>query len=331
MIVQSHFNGGCTASVALGNTLHRLLLDLAKLVGVGLWAVLLGACQSVGDVDAGRSVATGALPRGAGQFVFRDWSGPPITVWTYLPEGKNLEGLPVVVVMHGVDRDGDRYRDEWIKAARDHGLIILAPTFSDADFPRAAGYNLGNIFEGNSGARKNEDKWSFSAIDLIFGAAIKRIGGAQQSYALYGHSAGAQFVHRYAYFKPDTRADLFIVANAGWYTMPDFGTAFPYGLAGSTVPPDQLKLALQRDLVVLLGDRDTDETDPNLRQTPEAMAQGPHRFARGRAFFEAGRDGAAAAGVGFGWRQVTVPGAHHSNALMAPAAAALVRNRDLND
>jgi len=289
----------------------------------------LAACQNLPYPSGSREAsAPHAFARGAGQFVFRDWAGPPLPVWTYAPEEKPLADLPVVVVMHGVKRDGDRYRDEWIGIAREHDLIILAPTFSDADFPNAAGYNFGNIRDEETSAPVDERLWSFSAIDPLVAEAVNRMGGAQTSYVLFGHSAGAQFVHRYLYFKAESRADLFIVANAGWYTMPDFGTVFPYGLAESTRDTARLDCALQKNVVVLLGDKDIDEADPNLRRTPEAMMQGRHRLARGQSFFGAAQDQAAALGVAFGWRQLTVTGAHHSNALMASAAAALIHDRD---
>ncbi len=296
---------------------------IALLACLALTSVLVVACQSTAPMSADET----AFKRGPGSFIFKNWAGPPITVWTYAPQSSTLANLPVVVVMHGLNRDGDRYRDEWIETAREHDLIILAPTFSSDDFPRSNGYNLGNMFERKSGAAIREDMWSFSAIDGLFDEAVQRLGGTQTSYALYGHSAGAQFVHRYLYFKPTTRADIFITANAGWYTMPDFNQAFPYGLEGAGLDPSQLDHALASDVVVLLGDQDTDEADPNLRRTPEAMAQGPHRFARGQAFFKAGQERAAANGIAFGWRKVTVPRAHHSNALMAPAAAAIIRER----
>jgi len=301
----------------------------AALAGAGLSIGLLAACPgSQNPSDSREASAPYAFARGAGHFVFSDWVGPPLPVWTYAPEDKPLADLPVVVVMHGVKRDGDRYRDEWMQAAREHDLIVLAPTFSDADFPQAAGYNIGNIRDPETGAWTDERLWSFSAIDPLVADAVKRIGGAQTSYVLYGHSAGAQFVHRYLYFKAETRADLFIVANAGWYTMPDFGTPFPYGLAESTLDTAHLDCALQRNVVVLLGSKDIDEADPNLRSTPEAMMQGRHRLARGQSFFRTARDQAAAIGAAFNWRQLNVPGAHHSNTLMSSAAALLVRDHD---
>lgn len=82
-----------------------------------------------------------------------------------------------------------------------------------------------------------------------------------------------------------------------------------------------LKAALARPLTVLLGEADTDTQHPELRRTPQAMAQGPYRLARGQAFFAAGREAAARLGVEFGWQLGTVPGVAHSNAGMAPRAA----------
>ena len=52
------------------------------------------------------------------------------------------------------------------------------------------------------------------------------------SYNMFGHSAGAQFVHRFIQFKPLSRVDKAVSANAGWYTLPDTTIDFPYGLKG---------------------------------------------------------------------------------------------------
>jgi len=123
---------------------------------------------------------------------------------------------------------------------------------------------------------------------------------------------------------PEARIDKAIVANAGWYTMPDPAIAFPYGLAGAPVDDQALDAALGQRLTVLLGTADTDRNDPDLRKTPEADAQGPHRFARGQHFFAQGKQAAAARGTPFGWRLITVPDVGHSNGKMAKAAAPLI-------
>ena len=163
--------------------------------------------------------------------------------------------------------------------------------------------------------------WSFAAIEPLFDETRRRFGTAAERYTIYGHSAGAQFVHRFVMFMPEARIEQAIAANAGWYTMPDPALAFPYGVEGAPVAPDTLKAVLAKPLTVLLGTADTDTADPDLRTTPEANRQGPHRFARGQSFFAEGRELAARLDAPFGWRMEHVPGVGHKNGLMAQAAA----------
>jgi hypothetical protein len=233
---------------------------------------------------------------------------------------------PVVFVMHGVNRDADRYRDEWADLARRHGFIVIAPQFGVRDFPGSLGYNTGYFVEAD-GSPRPRHRWSFAAIEPLFDDVRARFGTGSLRYTIYGHSAGAQFVHRYVLFVPEARIERVIAANAGWYTMPDEAVAFPYGLGGTPVGPDALQAVLGKSLTIMLGTADTDRADPDLRRTPEADAQGPHRFARGHAFFERGQSAATAAAVPFGWTIVEVPGIAHSNAGMAAAAAALIARR----
>jgi hypothetical protein len=173
---------------------------------------------------------------------------------------------------------------------------------------------------GEDGAPRPRRQWSFSAIEPMFDDARERFGMRTARYGLYGHSAGAQFVHRYAWFVPRARLASVVAANAGWYMMPDFNVAFPYGLGGSNISPESLARTLNLPLTVLLGESDNDPEHPSLRRTPEALAQGPHRLARGQRFFDTARDYAEQRHTGFGWRRVTVTGAGHQNELMAPAA-----------
>jgi len=226
---------------------------------------------------------------------------------------------PVVFVMHGVQRNADEYRDQWHELAMEHDFLLVVPEFSDGDFPESEAYNLGNVFDGE-GNRRPESAWSFSSIERIFDEVCNRFGMTAKTYALYGHSAGAQFVHRFLFHVPGARVTRAVAANAGWYTMPDFDVAYPYGLQGSAVTGEMLWKALQLPLTVLLGEEDTDPEHESLRRTPEALAQGLHRFARGQAFYAAAQAAARRTGVPFNWQLATVPGADHDNRLMAPAA-----------
>ena len=204
---------------------------------------------------------------------------------------------------------------------------MLVPEFRDADFPGSESYNYGNVVDAE-GAVRPESQWAFSAIEQIFDDARRRFSLETDVYAIYGHSAGAQFVHRFLFHVPQARLTRAVAANAGWYTMPDPGIDFPYGLSGSAIRADPLAAALGLQFTILLGDADTDPNHPSLRRTPEAMAQGGHRFARGQAFFEAARSYAAGREIPFNWQLVTVPGADHDNRLMAPAAVPYLLGSD---
>jgi len=217
--------------------------------------------------------------------------------------------------MHGTNRDGGRYRDDWVKIAQKNKIIIIAPTFSKKKFPKSSGYNLGNVFDKRH-QRNEESLWAFSAIEPLFDTVVQALGGNQKEYTIYGHSAGSQFVHRYLFYKPNARVKRYIPANAGWYTLADMSEPYPYGLLGAEVSEENLKAALQKDVIVLLGENDKDSNHKHLRRTPEAQRQGPHRLARGITFYKNAESQAKKLGVPFNWKVVVVPGAAHSNAQM---------------
>lgn len=271
-------------------------------------------------LTAGTAVASGS---GDLRFDFDGWAGPSIPVRLYVPEGVTAD-TPIVIVIHGASREPQRYYEDWRGVAAQRGFVVVVPYFSRQDFPRSAHFNLGHVFDRDTGQRRPEAAWTFAVIEPLFDAVVERLAGRQTHYTLFGHSAGSQFVHRFLYYVPDARARRAIVANAGWYTMPEFGVEYPYGLGGSGVAEPVLKSYFARDLVVLLGDADTLREDDDLRKTPEAELQGRHRFDRGHSFFRVARARAAAMETDFNWRLVEVPGAGHSNAAMTPAAALLV-------
>ena len=277
------------------------------------------------EEPGGATQPAAMLPSGDGRFVFDGWAGPPIPVWYHLPRQVQAD-TPVLFVMHGVNRDADRYRDQWSALARQYGFILVVPEFDREHFPGAAAYNLGNVFDP-AGKPIPRGQWSFSAIEPLFDQVRELTGTRVGAYDLYGHSAGAQFVHRYVLFVPDARLGRAVAANAGWYTLPDRHVEYPYGLHGKRLPPVDLRRALGQPLVVLLGTADNDPAYHNLRRTPEALAQGPHRLARGEFFFGSAASAAEAEGVALGWTLEKVAGVAHDNGGMAQAAAASLYGR----
>jgi len=254
------------------------------------------------------------MKSGKGSFIFSGWGGDTVKVWYYLPQNAIPE-TPFVFVMHGTKRNGEDYCDDWIPYAMRYNFLIVVPEFSEKNFTGDEGYNFGNTID-IQGNPITKEKWAFSAIEPIFDRIKKLSGNKTEKYNIYGHSAGSQFVHRFIYFVPQARINMVVNANSGWYTMPSFDEAFPYGLKNTQVSEGELKKALNQQLLVLLGTEDNDPKHKYLRVTPEAMAQGRHRFERGQTFYAAGKAMAAELNVPFGWKMRFAKGIGHSNKKM---------------
>ena len=228
---------------------------------------------------------------------------------------------PVLIVLHGYKRNADVYLHDWRPIADRLGALLLAPEFDPAGFPSPRTYEVGAMRTPDRRAFMPPEQWSWGAVERAFDAARLRFGAERVTYWLYGHSAGGQFVHRLALYWDDARFSHAIAANAGAYSATD-EARFPYGL-GHQSPLADVGRFLGRKLTVLLGQKDRITTGKVLLKSPEALAQGPHRLARGRYFYQTGRQTAASLGVPFGWRIVEAPDAGHSNRALAPVAGRL--------
>lgn len=263
-----------------------------------------------------------AIGQGSGRTMFDGWAGPDLPVYYHRPAGLAPDA-PIMIVMHGNGRDAERYRNEWAPVAERGRFTVIVPHFARSDFPTTRSYNVGNLRTAD-GEPIPERLWSFSAIEPLFEEVRQAIGSTRKTYYLFGHSAGSQFVHRFLYWKPQARVETAFPANAGWYTMPDYTIAYPYGLKGSGLPERNLARSLSRKVVILLGGQDI-KRDPDLRTTPEAMQQGPHRLARGGHFYYAAQRAARRLRVPFRWDKALVEGAGHENGKMAWGVLPYVR------
>lgn len=239
-------------------------------------------------------------------------------VWTYRPE-KLAAGDRIVFVMHGVKRNADRYRDDWVREAVANRFMLVVPEMTQQQFPHDAGYNFGNMVDAR-GAPKPPEAWAWRSIERIFDAVRTATGSTRSTYSIYGHSAGAQFVHRMAMFAEAPRFDVAIAANAGWYTLPNFSEKFPFGLEGAPITQVRVKANFATPMLVLLGEADVDPNHPQLRRDAASDRQGTYRFARGKNFMRVATDEAARLGVPLKWTLETVPGVAHDSAGMTAAA-----------
>lgn len=255
----------------------------------------------------------------ADRWTFSDWPGPPVTMFSWMPATPRPD-TPAVFVMHGVNRDGDRYFTEWQPVAAARGFALIAPQFDTKGFPGSRNYNLGRLKDEN-GVLRPRGEWAYSALDGMFSAWRTREGVGTQRFHLFGHSAGAQFVHRALLAAPPRQLARAVSANAGFYTWPALDRPWPHGLADSPFGEAELRAWLGADMTVLLGTADNDPQHASLNREPASMEQGPHRLARGQAFFAAGRALATGKDWRFGWKLAYAPDISHDNARMAPFAA----------
>jgi len=164
---------------------------------------------------------------------------------------------------------------------------------------------------------------SFSVMDTLV-ERLAALNPNLQTIVLAGHSSGGQFVQRYAAgnqahdtIKVQHGVNMeYVVSNVGSYmylsperrtpgttasfslpapdvvqACPDYNE-FKYGLealnsymgaVGAVGLADQYK---RRQVTLLLGDEDTDTSDPLVDQTCPAELQGAHRFERGSVFYD---------------------------------------------
>jgi pimeloyl-ACP methyl ester carboxylesterase len=215
----------------------------------------------------------------------------------------------MVVVMHGVLRNGVEYAERWAPAATRGDRVLLVPELDRLRWPGARAYNLGNVL--GSGPS------SFAAVEELCRAVQERLGLGEPSFVVWGHSAGAQFVHRFVLFRPAAPVRLAIAAGAGWYTAPDLTARWPYGLSHPRLSftADDVRRWAAAPVVLMRGTLDV-ERDLHLRATGRAMAQGANRFERA-AWMHAQIRRIDAASP---WRLVDVADVGHDDRLMARAA-----------
>lgn len=144
----------------------------------------------------------------------------------YLPKtpAKNI-----LVLAHGMlgknqqaEAQAKRYAERWISYAEQHGLIIIAPVFDDERF--------GNLSQGYGGYRNLFGKY-IGADEFVHQLVEKyrnQTGSGSSQFYLYGHSAGGQFVARYAVTHPQ-RIIKAVISAAGRYSYPDDTVPWPYG------------------------------------------------------------------------------------------------------
>lgn len=259
------------------------------------------------------------VPSGKWSWVFVDKQGQPnrpIRVYTYRPRACD-SACPMWIVLHGMGRNASHLRDTWVDHADRHKFLVVAPEFSQKEWPKAAAYNLGDVANN-----ENPEKWTYAAIDHLF----DEMADGQTDYRVFGHSAGGQFVHRMLLLRPQSKASIYIAGNPGWYLIPEWrkekgeASTYPYSLIGSKSGEAQVRQALAKRMILMVGEKDTDPDDEQLNNSEGAKKQGANRVERGENFMKAAGRVAGDLGVKLAWEFSEVPDAAHDATAMSKAA-----------
>ncbi len=253
---------------------------------------------------------------GTGAFIFNDYTplaSQPINVFYHIPANATPT-TKILFVFHGAGRNAAEYRDAWIAQASQKNLILVVPEFSDNYFPGGDSYNLGNVFEDgdhpSAATLNNESQWTFSLIEPLFDKIKSLTDNTSTNYSIYGHSAGAQFAHRFLLFKPQAHVEKIVASAAGWYTLPDSTVDFPYGLNHSFVGIDLTNFFAQ-ELTIQIGELDNDPNSPALRHNNTVDQQGDNRYDRAYYFYNLGATIAEESNTTFNWQIIETPNTTH--------------------
>jgi len=271
--------------------------------------------------------------------------GKTIIVYFYKPKVFTPRSK-ILIVVPGSGRNANDYRDAWIEPAEAYSWLVLSPSYAESDYDFAAYQMCGVIqnlrfptgidpdeavvtlrdedidFEPNL----HREEWLFNDFDRLFSDVVAATNSEQTSYDVFGHSAGGQILHRLALFQRESKARRIIACNSGFYTLPDFSVAQPFGLKGTAVTEADLQASFQKELIIGLGALDSSNEAGGIQlHTPLADAQGLSRMDRGRYFFEFSRRKAEEINATFNWRLQIVEDVGHDYRGMSKSLVEQIR------
>jgi len=101
------------------------------------------------------------IPPGSSSFAFGD-----VTVFAHRPASYR-PASPILMVVHGRNRNGDEYRDYFAAESEARGFLVVAPNFSEERYPHPHAYNYGRMIDAD-GKLLPRDRWIFPALAAVF-------------------------------------------------------------------------------------------------------------------------------------------------------------------
>jgi poly(3-hydroxybutyrate) depolymerase len=169
----------------------------------------------------------------------------------YVPEDLR-PGTPVVVVVHGTERNFLLYRDHLQPFADEHGVVVLAPLFPAGIIDPGDLHNY--KFLDYQGIRYDH------ALLAMVGEVAERYPVDAGKFYLHGFSGGGQFAHRFFYLHPDRLAGVSIGAPGRITRLDDtlpwwLGTADFEKTFGQPIDVDALRRV---PVLMVVGDQDVE-------------------------------------------------------------------------
>ena len=306
----------------------------SRLLSVLLTIVLFSSCDSINDgpINLNNYTELNSQSEGAGMFSFTYdlISESYLNVYSHIPTNSS-PSTPIVFVFHGNNRNADDYRNSLVEKADLYGFILIVPEFTNSQFPGGDGYNLGNVFiDGDNPSLSTlnpEPEWTFSVIEPLFTYTKQQLNNQTAKYHIIGHSAGAQFAHRFLFFKPEAKVDKIVASAAGWYTTLELDINFPYGLNSSPLENMDYTQLFSNHLTVLIGSNDNDPNSSSLRHNSIVDLQGLNRLERASNFYTNAQSKAVNQELNFEWNYVINPNADHNYLIAVSKAADLIFNQ----
>ena len=258
------------------------------------------------------------------QVTFAYWDKPDVEIFYITPEEIN-EDTKVIFVIHGNTRNAEDYLSAWIPHVLNKNVIVAAPQFTKTDFRY---FFLLEMAESSGKVNNNRSDYINNSISLFFNYIKSKFSLTAKTYSMFGHSAGAQFTHRYMLLSKDKRISNAVVANAGWYTFIN-NAKFPYGIKSSPIiiSDEDLRWFMSNKVNLLIGSEDVGSKSVN--SSKGAKLQGITRVDRANNYFNSLITSAEDKNYAFRWNYKVLDNIDHDFKKVTPYAAnILLRDAD---
>ena len=258
------------------------------------------------------------------QTTFAYWDKPDVEIFYLMPKKIDIN-TQILFVIHGNNRNAEDYISAWIPFIENKNIIVVAPKFDKKNFRY---FFLLESATSSGEINKNSDEYINKSISLFFNFFKSKYSLDTNKYKMFGHSAGAQFTHRYMLLSDDRRISNAVIANAGWYTFLN-GENFPYGIKNTPIDisNDHIKWFMSNKASLLIGNNDTKLN--NVNSSKGAMRQGVTRVDRANTYFKSLVNIADTNNIPFRWSFKVIDGVSHDYTKMTTEAAKILL-QDIN-